>query len=378
MSIQKELGPLSKKQVQIFPTETCNLECSGCPYPNQSKEKKLSLKRSEIDPANWKLITDFLYKEGNRLFCVMGGEPASYDGIDQVISNITCQQDAFVLLSTSGVHLLHQEKLRKSIGQALVQPSGRYFKNGIAISFDSIPVETKVKKSSRDFKATQGLKFILTMQNEFPNQLTYIANVMVNPENLAQVLEIQTYLEQRGIYTNLCTQQGKCFGKSNSIFKPNDFPQLRQIGVEMISRKISQKMVVNSVSYLSQLPKIIGAENYHCWDESEGNPVLDISPDGKVRYCNWTNQGQDETPPGESIQKLIDKSVLWGDFWSRSKMITSDLCGGCSWSRRDRGIIPMVDFNSDILKNTSLPNFDPEDPKLQNIWVQAQMHTTSF
>lgn len=378
MGSQKETTPLAKKQVQIFPTETCNLECSGCPYPNQSKEKKLSLHRSEIEPANWKLITDYLYKEGNRLFCVMGGEPASYGGIDQVISNITSQQDAFVLLSTSGIHLLHHEKLRKSIGQALAQPFNRYFKNGIAISFDSIPVDAKVEKSSRDFKAKQGLDFVLTMQNEFPNQLTYVANVMVNPENLSQVLEIQSYLEKRGINTNLCTQQGKCFGKSSAIFKSDDYVQLKQIGVEMISRKINGRMVVNSVSYLSQIPKIIGLEDYHCWDEPDGNPVLDIGPDGKVRYCNWINQGQDQTPPGESIQKLIDKSILWGDFWSRSKIVTSDLCGGCSWSRRDRGAAPMVEFNPDILKDTSLPDFDPEDPKLQNIWVQAQMSNFSY
>lgn len=374
MSTQKETTPLTQKQVQIFPTETCDLKCSGCPYPNQSAEKKIILRRSEIDPSNWRVITDFLYNEGNRLFCVMGGEPASYDGIDQVIANITAHPDAFVLLSTSGIHLLHREKLRKSIGQALVQPKNRSFKNGIAISFDSIPVFDKSNtKNSREFKAKQGLDFVQLMQNEFPNQITYVANVMVNPDNLSQVPQIQTYLEQRGIYTNLCTQQGKCFGKSSAIFDSTHVSQLNNIAIEMIKRKINSKLVVNSVSYLSQLSKLIGAENYHCWEEPDGNSVIDISPDGKLRYCNWIDQNQNEGPPAEPIQNLVDKSILWSEFWSRSKSQTQKLCSGCSWSRRDRGITPMVEFNLDILKTANLPAFNPEDPKLQNIWTQAQM-----
>jgi MoaA/NifB/PqqE/SkfB family radical SAM enzyme len=211
------------------------------------------------------------------------------------------------------------------------------------------------------------------MQKEFPNQLTYVANVMVNPENLSQVLEIQTYLENRGIYTNLCTQQGKCFGKSEAVFDSTYIPQLRSVGLEMITRKIGGRLVVNSVSYLSQLPNIIGSEDYHCWEEPQGNSVLDIGPDGKVRYCNWINQGQNNTPPGEPIQKLIDKSILWSDFWDRSKTKTSMFCRGCSWSRRDRGVTSMVEFNPDIIVDTNLPNFNPNDINLQNIWVQAQM-----
>ena len=196
---------------------------------------------------------------------------------------------------------------------------------------------------------------------------------MVTPDNLSQVPKIQTYLEERGIYTNLCTQQGKCFGKSKAIFDLTHVPELNSVGAKMIKRKINSKLVVNSVSYLSQLPKVIGAEDYHCWEEAQGNPVIDVGPDGKLRYCNWIDQERNDGPPGEPVENLINGSVSWDEFWSQSKSNTQKLCSGCSWSRRDRGLTPMVEFNSDILKMANQSTFNPKDPKLQNIWAQAQM-----
>lgn len=129
--------------------------------------------------------------------------------------------------------------------------------------------------------------------------------------------------------------------------------------------KMDGRYVVNSASYLSQFPRIIGMEDYRCWEE----------PDGKLRYCNWIGREQGGEPPGKHIQDLMNGIVTWDEFWSQSKSTTAILCRGCSWSRRDRGLTQMVEFNSGILREANLATFDPEDPKLQNIWVQAQLST---
>ena len=141
----------------------------------------------------------------------------------------------------------------------------------------------------------------------------------------------------------------------------------------MIQRKIDSGFVVNSVSFLSQLPQVIGREDYHCWEESEGNPVIDVGSNGNLRYCNWISQQEHDEPPGISIQDIMNETVTWDKFWRQSQEITETLCPGCSWSRRDRGLTPMVEFNPDIFRDANLPNFNPSDPKLQNIWVQAQL-----
>jgi MoaA/NifB/PqqE/SkfB family radical SAM enzyme len=371
MKTSVESKPLSGKQAQLFPTETCNLSCNGCPYPGQSPEKRKSLIEKEIDPSNWKINTDFLHDLGIRLFTGVGGELASYKGIDRVIKNVTVYPDSFFLLSTSGIHMLGNDELRKSVGEALIQPRNNKFKNGIAISFDGIPDENS-NVDSRSYKARQGLKLVEKMQKEFPDQITYVANVMITPSSLPRVLEIQKYLEERGVNTNLCTQQVKCFKKDGeSVFNETNTPLLTSVAKEMIRRKISGNLVVNSVSYLSRLPSDVGFENYHCWEESDGNPVIDVAPDGMLRHCNWIGQDLRDGPPGIPIENIMNGNFSWENFFRLSKIITKKLCGGCSWSRRDR-MPDMVSFNQEILTGSDLPSFNPRDIKLQNLWVQAQ------
>lgn len=282
-----ETRPLAGKQVQEFVTETCNLKCKYCPYPDQTPEQKKLLKSHELSVLQWREINNKLYLDGGRMFCIIGGEPASYAGVAQVISDITVHNDAFVLLSTSGIHLLHNDKLRKSVGEALAQPYGRQFKNGIAISCDVIPPSGKLTvEDSRALKAQQGIDFVRKMQQEFPGLITYVANVMVTPENLTIIPTMQDLLENLGIYINLCTKQGKCFGEKEAIFNQDHLQVLNQLGVEMIKRKMDGKLVVNSAAYFSQFPGVIGMEDYHCWEQKYGHPVIDIGPDGKFRYCN--------------------------------------------------------------------------------------------
>lgn len=352
--------PEIDRQAQYFVTEACNLACDGCPYPEQQGRRQ-----QEIEPSDWKRITDFLYNSGVRLFCVIGGEPASYKGLPQVLSDIATYPDALVLLSTSGLHMFHDNELRRSISQALTE-------NGIAISFDSIPDFGRYTVAdSRTLKAQQGLEFMNLMQREFPDQFIYVANVMVTPKNLSSVLQIQRFLEERAIYTNLCTQQGRCFGEKGAMFDAGFMPQLKEVGAEMIRRKIGGGLVANSAAFLSQLPGVIGMEEYRCWEEPEGNPVIDVGPDGVIRYCSWIGQKLEGGPPGLPAELLIRGEVDWGEFQRRSRETTARLCGGCSWSRRDR-TSGMVQFNEQIREGTNLPDFDPRDPKLQNFWVKAQ------
>lgn len=358
-------GALWGKQVQIFITDTCNLACDGCPYPLISKSQKTTLKQQELTPNTWQKITDYLYRQGIRLFCLIGGEPASYSGIDKVIRNITDYPDAFVLLSTSGIHPLHDKILRKKIGQALSRPRSNKFHNGIAISFDAIPASSG-PKNSRQLKAQQGLDFIQLISQEFGNRITYTANVMLNPANLSQVLAIQSFLEERDIFTNICTQQMKCF-HAKTVFNQTHLPKLTSVAQELIKRKTNQKKIVNSVPFLSQLPLIVGLEKYHCWQEPQGSPVLDFAPNGHLRYCNWIGADGPANTPSVDITAAIEKNKsIDPTIWAQSKKITQKLCQGCSWSRRDRNMPPMVQFNHQLKK------LDPTLPELQNIWVQAQ------
>ena len=373
MSGSVESRPVAEEQVQIFPTETCDFNCEGCPYPKKSREKRLELFDGEIGPGEWEEIIDYLYSMGNRLFCIMGGEPASYRrGIETVIKDLTSHPDVFVLLSTSGIYLLRNHALREAVGETLSQPANREFKNGIAISFDAIPSEVE-PSNSRKFKAEQGLDLVRVMKEEYGDKIIYIANVMITPDNLPLISDIQTFLQKEEVYTNLCTIQEKCFGKSTAVFNISHLRGLSRVGVEMIRKKIEGKLVANSVSYLSQLPGIVGKEDYRCWEEPNGSPIIDVGPDGKFRYCNWIGQDRLGGPPGVNWQDLRDGITSWDEFWVRSKETTTMLCNGCSWSRRDRGIKPMVGFNPNTLKESNLLPFDPQDLRLQNIWVQAQL-----
>jgi len=358
-------GSLWGKQVQIFITDTCNLNCDGCPYPFIPKEQQTILRKQELNLGEWKRITDYLYKQGIRLFCLIGGEPASYPRLDEVIKNITDYPDAFVLLSTSGIHPLRDAVLRKKLGKALSRPRLNNHKNGIAISFDAIPTDAG-PKNSRQLKAQQGLDFIKLISEEYGDKITYTANVMINPGNINSVLAIQTFLEERGIFTNICTQQMKCFNRI-PVFNKTHLPQLTNVALELIKRKINKRMIVNSVAYLSQLPGVVGLENYQCWKEPQGSPVLDFAPNGDLRYCNWIGQdGPDGTPAVDITEKIEKNQNLEPGIWKQSKKITKQLCQGCSWSRRDRNIRPMVEFNHKLLQ------LDLALPELQNIWVQAQ------
>ncbi|MBI5465483.1 radical SAM protein [Candidatus Gottesmanbacteria bacterium] len=363
-------SPLRDKQAQIFPTETCNFKCSGCPYPKMPWETKKALKEQEITPAQWKVITEYLYNQGIRLFCVMGGEPTSYGGIDQVVENITIYPDAFVLLSTSGIHLLKDESLRKKVGRALTQPKGRKFKNGVAVSFDMIPSEHP--HDSREFKASKGLELSRVLQKEYGDQIAYVANVMVAPENLSDIFKIQDFLRDNGIFTNLCTIQRLCFGEPGA-FNESHVPGLEDVGAEMIRRKLNGRQVVNSVNYLSQLPTILAFERYKCWEESRGSPVIDVAPSGSFRYCNWIGQSQPGGPPSMDSRGLIEEKIFWDEFWIASRETTKMLCRGCSWSRRDRGITPMIEFNEKIIEKAGLWPFNPLALECQNLWVQAQL-----
>lgn len=370
MEIPIKKGPLLGKQVQIFITDTCNLNCDGCPYPFIPKKKYTALRQQELNPCEWKKTTDYLYQQGIRLFCLIGGEPASYSRLDKVIQNITYYSDALVLLSTSGIHALHNLILRKRLAQVLVRTRSNKFKNGIAISFDIIP-SSSGPKNSRELKAKQGLDFVKCLQDEYGDKIIYTANVMVNSGNINSVLNIQTFLEERGIFTNICTQQMKCFNHT-PVFNKTHLPQLTKVALEMIKRKIKGGIVVNSVIYLSQLPGIIGWEKYQCWKEPQGSPVLDFAPNGNLRFCNWIGQdGPDGTPSVDISQQIKGNLILSSKIWKQSKKITKQLCGGCSWSRRDRNIEPIAKFNHEVFNNEFF-QLDPTLPKLQNIWVQAQ------
>ena len=373
-----QLPRLNGRQVQLFIADTCDLKCDGCPYPQQSPEIKKAIKDKELNLTRWYKIIDYFYNNNIRLFCIIGGEPVSYIGIEQIIANITKYPDTFVLLSTSGIHLLHNNKLRKAVGNVLTQTVNRQFKNSVVVSYDVLTSGEKLSvKNSRALKAQQGFDFIRVMKQEYKDKITYIANVMVTPFNLDSIPEMQEFLEKEGIYTNLCTQQGKCFGAKKSIFNKKHIKMLKKVGVEMIKRKINKRLVVNSVAYLSQLSGIIGMEKYHCWEEPYGNPVIDVGSDGTLRFCNWIGQNQKKGVPGISLKQLIDKKMSWAEYWRLSKRTTQKLCTGCSWSRRDR-TENMVSFNPDIFTNSELPNINPQDTRLQNIWVEAQRSIMSW
>lgn len=355
------------KQVQLFVTDLCDLSCSGCPYPKIRREKRAELLSQQISPDKWRPITDYLYEQGSREFCIIGGEPGSYKGVDQLITGITHHSDALVLFSTSGIHLLKDE-LRTRVGTALASDSNRRIRNGYIISFDALP---KGRTSgSREAKAQAGLKSVKLLQQEFGDKITYAANVMLHPGNLDEVLKIQEFLEREGVYTNLCTQQTACFGEK-SVFDESHKNQLIEISLEMIRRKIQGGMVVNSVAYLSQLAYRAVKQSYHCWEEPNGSPILDIGPNGAVRFCNWIGNNDPEGPPGINIRRMMSGEISWPEFCGQSKQTTQERCSGCSWSRRDRSE-DMFSPNQQILGRREFQQVNPYAPESQNIWAQAQ------
>lgn len=371
MATKTEISPLSRKQFQLFVTETCNYNCDGCPYPLLSRERQATLRNQEFDPRQWKIVTDYLYDQGVRLFCLIGGEPCSYEEIAEVIGNISHHPDALVILSTSGLHLRRNADLRKRVAKELIGSDNRRLKNAIAISFDVLPSGEK-PRDSREHKAREGVALIKDLRAEYGDRICYTANVMVCPENIDDVLEMQSYLQDRGIYTNLCIQQTKCFGEE-PIFDYENFPSLKEVALKMINRKLGGGLVVNSVNYLIQFTGVIGLEKYECWNENDGSPVIDIGPNGQVRFCNWIGQNSSDGPPGIDINQLMSGELSWQEFFHQSKEVTSQLCGGCSWSRRDRNIEPMIKIRLSGHQDENLLTLNPSFLKSQNIWTQAQL-----
>lgn len=375
--------PLQGVQVQPFANETCDLTCGGCSYAGQTKEEKKLLQSREMPPEKWNEINSWLYEEGVRMFCIMGGEPGAYKvggvpKINEIVEGIAVHPDAFVLLSTTGVHMLRDDNLRERVAKALTLPGNRQFNNGIAISFDGLPGVDDRLDRSRAYKAREGLELVRRLREEgYGDQITFVANVMVTRESLPRIPQIQNFLEGKGVWTNLCTQQVKCFGKRVAIFNVHHMPELTMVAAEMIRRKIDGKLVVPSIAYLSQLPGVIGKENYKCWEEPKGSPVLDVGPDGKVRFCNWVGQKLEGGPPGVEREELRDGDVTWDEFWARSQETTKMLCGGCSWSRRNRGLPDMVKPNMELLLAQEIPLVDPSETRFQNLWVQAQQSVSS-
>lgn len=362
---------LKNKQAQLFLTEMCNLNCDGCPYPTLSIERKRDIKKREIEPERWNEIIDYLYKMGIRLFTVIGGEPCSYKGIEKIIEGIVLKKNVFVLLSTSGIHLLKDSVLRKKVGDLLSSKGRGQFKNGIAISFDSIP--NNKLNDSREFKAKQGLDLVECLRNNYKDKIIYMANVMITPINLPEIINIQNFLEERGIYINLCTKQRKCFGEKTSVFNDDNKADLQRTATELIKKKIKGKLIANSITYLSQLSDIISAEEYQCWKEPEGSPIIDVAPDGIFRFCNWIGQKSKNGPPGIKSDFLIKGFISWKDYWLKSKAATQRNCKGCSWSRRDRNNEPMVYWNCKLSKIADLKEIDINNVKYKNIWVQSQL-----
>lgn len=329
---------------QLFLTERCNAGCEGCPHSiNTVDVNALQISyRQEMSVSEWQAAVSFLYEGGCNLFNMMGGEPTIVDGIEDIIRFTSKLSGAKHILSTNGI--------RMSTDEDLCERLVSFGLRTVAISFDAIPpdVDTDFWKAnnllgSREHKAWTGLNLIKVLRQEYPDiPFMFVGNFMLDKSSIKKAVDVQQFLDEQDIWTNICPRQTACIGEKNPAALANAFDKTDRGDLEKFSGELLEIMaskggrIINSVQYIRQLPDAMGLQKFKCWEREPQIPwSIDVEPDGRLT-CHWLEiSGILQNPEWINIKDLINGEKRWEDVVEVWRENVKN-CLGCSWSYQDR------------------------------------------
>lgn len=220
----------------------------------------------------------------------------------------------------------------------------------IAISFDAIPpdVDQDYWKAnnllgSREHKAWTGLNLVNVLRRENPDiPFMFVGNFMLDKSSIGRVAITQQFLEEQGIWTNICPRQTACIGEKDPLSLANAFDEADRGDLEELSCQMLEIMerkgakIVNSVQYIRQLPDTMGLQKFKCLEREPQTPwSIDVEPDGRLT-CHWLEiSGILQNPEWINIKDVMSGEKRWDDVVDKWRENVKN-CPGCSWSYQDR------------------------------------------
>lgn len=278
-------------EVEIFPTRNCSENCEGCSVPKVvrwGQERRMSV-------SWWQKFIQKTAEKGVKYIMIMGGEPTVFPGIEKIIKTIVeCKVKGGIF--TDGIPLRQNPKRL----ELLVQ-------NGLLKMTIHSSVDYLVKKepplkmgrkvgTSRYHKSFYGLELLKALKAREAKGV--VANTVLSPANLKQIIPLYQELERQGIKMTLCNYQWQCHlyqGRDPKLFTDKlvekHIPQVREI-IGFILRNEKKKIkkgkertMANSSRFLRALPYLGIAQPVGCNNSSGPPGVFAVLPDGSLRHC---------------------------------------------------------------------------------------------
>ncbi len=297
-------------ECQIFLTRKCNINCGYCRLTKKSL--------GELTVNEWKSAFRSLQDVGIRTAKILGGEPTTVDGLEELLMFINSKTSIrYALLSNS---MFGDEKLKRLAGAGL---------QGYFASVDGIG---DVKGVGADVarKSHAGLDKLKKFRELGVNLLG--ANLVINRKNLSDVPAIVKALSDDGIWVNLCPVihgdaafwEYRTAVPAEYLLSWEDAPELERVMAELIMMKRSGCRIIVGEDYLSNMPRYGINADWTCASLSQ----LRIDADGALMVCNDIRGHV-----AEQYNVLDLDAKKFGQFktdWQNDPARLS--CTGCYWS----------------------------------------------
>lgn len=297
-------------ECQIFLTRKCNINCGYCRLTKKSLD--------ELTVNEWKSAFRNLQNIGIRTAKILGGEPTTVDGIEELLAFINSKTSIrYALLSNS---MFDDEKLEKLVDSGL---------QGYFASVDGIG-DVKSVGADGARKSHAGLDRLKKFREMGVKILG--ANLVVNRKNLSDVPAIVKTLSDDGIWVNICPvihgDEGiweyRTAVPVEYRLSGKDAPELERVMAELIMMKRAGCRIIVGEDYLRNMPRYGVNPSWKCASLSQ----LRIDSDGALMVCN------DIRGNVAGQYNVLDLDAKkFGQFkkdWQNDPARLS--CPGCYWS----------------------------------------------
>lgn len=282
-------------EVEIFPTRNCTENCDGCSVP-----KVIRWKQEIKKPVFWwQNLIKKLARKKIAYVIIMGGEPTIFPGIEKIIETIADLKRKREInggIFTDGIPLrLNPKRLDLLIKNGLLEITTHSSVDYLIEKEPPIKMG-KGEGTSRYHKAFYGLELLKALKRKSAKMV--VANTVLTPANLRQIIPLYKEFERQGIKMTLCSYQWQCHlyqGRKSEDFLNRltykHIPKIKKIInfiLENEKKRIKEKkerIVANSSRFLRALPYLGVAQPVNC-DNFSGPPgVFAVLPDGSLRHC---------------------------------------------------------------------------------------------
>lgn len=287
----KEVFKYKITEVEIFPTRNCTENCEGCSVP-----KVIRWGKEKRRPVSWwQKFIKRVAKRGVKYVMIMGGEPTIFPWMEQIIKTIINSKINGGIFTDGIPFKRNPERLEHFIKNGLLQITTHSSVDYLVKKEPPIKMGKDVG-TSRYHKAFYGLELLKALKKRGAKGV--VANIVVMPDNLDQIIPLYTKCEKEGIMMTIVPFQWQCHfyqGREELLYanrlKDKHILQIREIigfilGEEKKKiKKGRRRTVLNSSRFLRALPILGVAQPVNC-DNFSGPPgVIAVLPDGSFRHC---------------------------------------------------------------------------------------------